>query len=159
LRRLVKFDPALGRVKDVLGLVVLAAGLSTMVSATIGVASLCWGGVKPWGAYPALWSVWWLGDAMGDLVVAPLLLTWSGWHRIPWRRRQVAEVGTVLLALVAVSLSVIAGPLALLSHPSLAYALFPFVIWAALRFGQPAATLATAVASALAIWGTVHGSG
>src|SRR5262245_32671435 len=31
LRRLVKFDPALERVKDVLGLVVLAAALSTMV--------------------------------------------------------------------------------------------------------------------------------
>src|SRR5262245_58798695 len=57
LRRLVQFDPALGRVKDVLGLVVLAAGLSTMVSATIGVTSLCLGGVKPWTAYPALWSV------------------------------------------------------------------------------------------------------
>src|SRR5262245_47072638 len=160
LRRLVQFDPALERVKDVLGLVVLAAGLSTMVSATIGVTSLCLGGVKPWTAYRAMWGVWWLGDAMGDLVVAPLLLTWSGWHRIPWRPRQVAEVGALLLGLVAVSLSVIAGPLALLSsHPALAYALFPFVIWAALRFGQPPATLATAVASALAIWGTVHGYG
>jgi integral membrane sensor domain MASE1 len=70
LRRLIHFDPALGRVKGVLGLVVLAAGLSTMVSATIGVTSLCLGGVKPWAAYPEMWSVWWLGDAMGDLVVA-----------------------------------------------------------------------------------------
>src|SRR5262245_1703844 len=40
LRRLVMFDPALGRVKDVIGLVVLAAGLSTIVSAFVGVASL-----------------------------------------------------------------------------------------------------------------------
>ena len=159
LRRLVQFDPALGRVKDVLGLVVLAAGLSTMVSATIGVTSLCLGGVKPWSAYPALWSVWWLGDAMGDLVVAPLLLTWAGWRCIPWRPQRVAEVGVLLLALVAVSLSVFAGPFALLSYPALAYALFPFVIWAALRFGQPPATLATAVASTIAIWGTVHGYG
>jgi PAS domain S-box-containing protein len=159
LRRPVHFDPALGRVKDVLGLVVLAAGLSTMVSATIGVTSLCLGGVKPWAAYPALWSVWWLGDAMGDLVVAPLLLTWAGWYRIRWRPQRVAEVGALLLALVAVSLSVFAGPFVLLSHPALAYALFPFVIWAALRFGQPPATLATAVASTIAIWGTVHGYG
>ena len=159
LRRLVQFDPALGRVKDVLGLLILAAGLSTMVSATIGVTSLCLGGVKPWAAYPEMWSVWWLGDAMGDLVLAPLLLTWAGRHRIRWRPQRVAEVGLLLLALVAVSLSVFAGPLALLSHPALAYALFPFVIWAALRFGQPTATLATAVASTIAIWGTVHGYG
>src|SRR5262249_7083778 len=81
-RRLVKFDSALGRVKDVLSLVVLAGGVSTMVSATIGATSLCLGGSKPWTAYPVLWSVWWLGDAMGNLVVAPLLLTWAGWPRI-----------------------------------------------------------------------------
>jgi integral membrane sensor domain MASE1 len=52
LRRLVRFDPALGRVKSVLSLTVLAAGVSTMVSATSGAASPCLGGVKPGAAYP-----------------------------------------------------------------------------------------------------------
>src|SRR5262249_55984893 len=159
LRRLVRFDPALGRVKEVLGLVVLAAGLSTMVSATLGVTSLCLGGVKPWTAYPALWSVWWLGNALGNLVVAPLLLTWATGRHLPWRPQRVAEVGALLLALVAVSLAVFSGPVVFFAHPGLAYALFPFGIWAALRFGQPATTLATAVASAIAIWGTVNGYG
>jgi PAS domain S-box-containing protein len=159
LRRLVQFDPALGRVRDVLGLVVLAAGVSTMVSATIGATSLCLGGVRPWTAYPTMWGVWWLGDAMGDLVVAPLLLTWAGWHRLPWRPWRAAEAGALLLALVAVSLLVFTGPTAIFSFHPLAYAVFPFVIWAALRFGQPAATLVTFVASGLAIWGTVRGHG
>src|SRR5262249_23110483 len=84
LRRPLPSAPTRGRVTDVLGRVVLAAGLSTMVSATIGVTSLCLGGVKPWTAYPALWSVWWLGNALGDLVVAPLLLTWAGGRHFPW---------------------------------------------------------------------------
>ena len=159
LRHLAMFDPALGRVKDVLSLVVLAAGVSTMVSATIGATSLCLGGVKPWTAYPVLWSVWWLGDAMGDLVVAPLLLTWAGWRRIPWRPRRAAEAGALLLALVAVSLLVFSGPTALFSFHPLAYTVFPFAIWAALRFGHPAATLMTFVASGMAIWGTVRGYG
>ena len=159
VRRLVRFDPALGRVKEVLGLVVLAAGLSTMVSATIGVTSLCWGGVEPWAAYPEMWSVWWLGDATGCLVVAPLLLTGAGWRRLARRPRRLAEVGGLLLALVTVSLAVFAGPAVPFSDPGLAYALFPFIIWAALRFGQPATTLATFVASAIAIWGTGHGYG
>jgi PAS domain S-box-containing protein len=159
LRRLVQFDPALGRVKDVLSLVGLAAGLSTMVSATIGATSLCLGGVKPWTSYPTMWGVWWLGDAMGDLVVAPLLLTWAGWHCLPWRPRRVAEAGTLFLALVAVSLLVFAGPIAYFSFHPLAYTVFPFVIWAALRFGQPAVTLVTFLASGVAIWGTVGGHG
>src|SRR5262249_52186402 len=159
LRRLVQFDLALGRVKDVLGLVVLAAGLSTMVSATIGATSLCLGGVKPWTAYPVLWSVWWLGDAMGDLVVAPLLLTWAGWHRLPWRPWRLAEAGALLLGLVAVCLLVFAGPTDFFSFHPLAYTVFPFMIWAALRFGQPVATLITFVASGIALWGTVGGYG
>src|SRR5262249_44691989 len=141
LRRLVKLDPALGRVKDVLCLVVLGAGLSTTVSATIGATSLCLGGVKPWTAYPAMWSVWWLGDAMADLVVAPLLLTWAGWYRLPWRPWRIAEAAALLLALVAMSLLVFAGPTALISFHPLACTVFPFVIWAALRFGQRTATL------------------
>jgi integral membrane sensor domain MASE1 len=63
----------------------------------------------------------------------------------------------LLLAVAAVSLLVFAGPTALFSFHPLAYTVFPFVIWAALRFGLPAATLRTFVASGLAIWGTVGG--
>jgi PAS domain S-box-containing protein len=159
LRSLVGFDTALERVQDVLGLVVLAAGVSPLVSATIGATSLCLGGVKPWTAYNALWSVWWLGDALGVLVVAPLLLTWAGRHRLPWRPGRVAEAGALLLGVVAVSLLVFAGPTARFSFHPLAYAVFPFAIWAALRFGQPGATLTTFATSGIAIWGTARGSG
>src|SRR5262245_15429707 len=159
LLRLVRFDPALGRVKDVLGLVILGAGVSTMASATIGATSLCSGGVQPWAAYPTIWGVWWLGDAMGNLVVAPLLFTWAGWRRIPWRPRRVAEAGALLLALVAATLLVFVAPTTVFSLDPLAYAVFPFMISAALRLGQPAATLTTFVASGIAIWGTVRGHG
>jgi two-component system, NarL family, sensor histidine kinase FusK len=57
LRRVVKFQNTLERLQDVFGLVGLAAGLSTMVSATIDVASLCLGGVAPWDTYGLLWRV------------------------------------------------------------------------------------------------------
>ena len=42
---------------------------------------------------------------------------------------------------------------------SLAYTIFPFVIWAALRFGQQGTTIVTCVASVFAIWGALHGVG
>jgi signal transduction histidine kinase/ActR/RegA family two-component response regulator len=45
------------------------------------------------------------------------------------------------------------------SHHPLEYIVFPFVIWAALRFGPPGATLVTFVASSIAVWGTVNGRG
>jgi integral membrane sensor domain MASE1 len=47
LTRVVGLHPALGRLWDVLGLIVLAAGLSTLVNATVGVTSGWLGGVIP----------------------------------------------------------------------------------------------------------------
>ena len=58
LLRRVGFRGSLDRVKDVLALAGLAAGLSTTVSATIGATSLCLGGIRPWSAFGSLWSVW-----------------------------------------------------------------------------------------------------
>src|SRR5258706_4155023 len=36
----------------------LCALTTTMISATIGVTSLCLGGLQPWAAFPALWRTW-----------------------------------------------------------------------------------------------------
>ncbi len=157
LRRVVRFRNSLGRLQDVLGLAVLAAGLSTTASATIGVASLCLGGAAPWALYRSLWWQWWLGDAMGALVVAPVLLTWGTPPRPRWPPRQVAEAGALLVLLVAVSQIVFGGwfPSEAPAYP-LAFAIFPFVIWAALRFGPRAAATATLVVSGTAVWGTVQ---
>jgi len=160
LRRVVRFHNALERLQDVIGLAGLAAGLSTMVSATIDVASFCLGGVAPWEAYGLLWRVWWLGGAMSNLVIAPLILTWSaraGVHKSP---RRIAEAGVLLASLVLICLLVFAGwsHIALIHYP-LDYIVFPFIIWAALRFGQREAVVATFVVSAIALWGTAHGFG
>jgi PAS domain S-box-containing protein len=159
LRRLIGFQPALARLVDVLGLVVLAALLSTMVSATVGVTSLCLGGVHPWTDYTVLWAVWWLGDAVGNLVMAPVLLTWAGGGGLGRQPGRLAEAAALFVGVSAACLSAFAGwPAATTGYP-LEYALFPFMIWAALRFGPPASSLVTFVACALAIWGTLNHRG
>jgi PAS domain S-box-containing protein len=160
LHRFVGFRTSLERLKDVLGLLALAASVSTTVSATVGVTSLCLGGIQPWSLYGSLWWTWWLGDAMGDIVMAPALLTWAAWPLIDWRPRRTAEAAAVLLGLVAVGLAVFKGG-ALRSAPSypLEYTIFPFVIWAALRFGQRGSTTVTLVALAIAVLGTANSSG
>ena len=160
LRSAVGFRASLDRLRDVLGLMTLAALLSTMVSATIGVASLCLGGVVSCANYGALWWMWWLGDAMGDLIVAPFLLTWGARPRVVKQPRRVVEAGVLLASLVGVSLVVFGGWVATEPpHRPLAYAVFPLVIWAALRFGQWGAATATLVISGIAVWGTARGFG
>lgn len=159
LNRYVAFDRALERLRDVLGLIILAACASTTISATIGVVSLCAGGVHPWSQFGSLWSIWWLGDAMGNLVVAPVLLTAS--FQFPgWSQRRAVEATALALGLVIVGLIMFGGWVLAGSagFPS-AYAVFPFAIWAALRFGQQGTTIVTAVASAVAIWGAMNGAG
>jgi integral membrane sensor domain MASE1 len=156
LHRVVGFHPGLDRLQDVGGLVVLAGGVSTLLSATLGVTSGWLGGVMAATDIGQAWWTWWVGDVMGDLVVAPLLLTWSRQVRLSSPR--VIEAGALLGALVAVSLLLFGG-LQVTTDPVHPYLLLPVLIWAALRFGTPGAVRATAIVSALAIWGTTLGCG
>jgi integral membrane sensor domain MASE1 len=159
LRRCVGFDGSLSRLRDVLGLVVLAAPLSAAVSATAGVISLFLGGVLQWDACGAVWGVWWLGNAVGDLVVAPLLLTALTGSGVPRTLRGWAEAAALAAAVVVVCLLAF-GPLAPGGRRySVEYAVFPLLIWASLRFGPGMAAMATALASAVAAWGTAHTHG
>ena len=154
------FRRRLDRLRDVTLLVLLGAAGGTLVSATIGVTSLCLGGIEPWSRFEVLWLVWWLGDAMGALVLCPALLVWLRRPQVPFAPGRRSEAAALLVALAAVCWFVFHGRVALLfPHPALEYAVFPFVIWAALRFGQRGATLVTLLASILAITGTVTGSG
>src|SRR5204863_5624936 len=86
LRHLPSFDDGLRRVSDVLALVLVGACVCTMVSATIGVTTLCAAGVQPWTRFSVLWLDWWLGDALGALIVAPVILTCRRhvWARQDW---------------------------------------------------------------------------
>jgi hypothetical protein len=147
LRRLVGSDQAPERVQAVLGLVVLAAGVSTMVSATLGATSL-------FRRAEALDGV---PRALGRVVAGGLRGRPGGRPPAAHPGRlapQTVAAAALPLGLGAVSLLGFAGPIAPLSFHPLAYAVFPFGIWAALRFGQPAAALMTFVASSTALGGT-----
>ena len=157
LQRLVGFSPALGRLRDVLGLVVLAAVLSTLVSATVGVTSGWLGGLIPAATFGKAWRTWWLGDAMGNLVVAPLLFVWSGHRRFSRPRLWIAEAVAVCMAVGALSLLVFGGMAPnLIDSP---YILFPALIWAAVRLGPQGAITTMGLVSAIAVWGTIRGFG
>jgi PAS domain S-box-containing protein len=157
LWRVVDFDRALCRLQDVLGLVVLAAMASTTVAATIGVTSLCLGGVHPWQKFGELWSVWWLGDAVGVLIVAPLVLRLV--HVMENRSFNASRVpeGTLLVACSTIlCLLIFVGGLLRgirMEFPP-EYAVFPMIIWAALRFGAGMTSFLGLAISIIALWGT-----
>ena len=156
LTRVVGLRPALDRLRDVLGLIVLASGLSTLIGATLGVTSGWMGGIIPTAQYGYAWRTWWLGNAMGALVVAPLFFVWSGRRAQP--QGGIAEALAVLIVVGALSFAVF-GHVFELTLINFSYLVFPPLIWAAVRFGPQGAVTATALVLAIAIWGTAQGFG
>jgi PAS domain S-box-containing protein len=153
------FQPALERLRDVLGLIFRAAVLSTLVSATFGVFSLWLGGKEDLRPGPT-WLTWWVGDFLGVLVFAPVVLTWAAWPLPRVSGRRWAEAALLSVLLMAVALYVFAmSPLGALESTRLKYAIFPLVIWAALRFGPRGASTATVVIVLLAVWGVTRNLG
>jgi PAS domain S-box-containing protein len=147
------------RTPDALKFVVVVA-LSTMVSASVGNASLCLSGFARWEEFGPLWLTWWLGDAVGALVVAPLLLTWLDRTSARWSIARIAE-GALLLLLTAGAATVVFIGLFLprLARDPLEHLIVPFLLWAAFRFGPRGAATILAVLSLIAVWGTRQGSG
>lgn len=154
-----RFDRSLNRVADVLALIGLAAVLSTTFSATIGVASLRLAGIVAPTAVGETWRTWWLGDLIGDLLVAPLLLAWWSYKPTPPRPSRVLEALALGAAAIAASLFIFAGLQWPAAQFSEVYLVFPVLIWATLRFGQRGGVTATFLISLVAVWGTVLGNG
>lgn len=146
--------------RDVFKFAFLAAMISTAVSATSGVTSLAVAGFARWSDYGAVWLTWWLGDAAGDLIVAPLLILWVLTIRVGWRKWQLLEFSFILLSVFLVGQGVFGGlsPAATKNYP-LEFLCFPILIWAAFRLGQREAVTAIFVLSGTAIRGTLMGFG
>ena len=133
---------------------------STTIAATIGVTSLSLGGYAPWSHYREIWATWWLGDGVGDMLVAPLLLLWISNFRLRFKWREYAEL-FVLVGCLALTAQIVFCGLFLSATRNfpLEYLCIPFLIWAAIRFGQREAVTVTALLSGIAIWGTLRGLG
>ncbi|GGN11449.1 MASE1 domain-containing protein [Streptomyces fuscichromogenes] len=151
LRR-VGFRTDLSRLRDGLALVFLGAFGAMLVSSTVGVVSLMLAGkLDPTHFWPT-WLAWWVGDAMGVLIITPVLLVLFEARRLPSLSRW-KEV----LALVAVAAVLV--PLATHSSLSALFLVYPLLIWAALRFRLAGSMLCALFASVTATVAATEGIG
>ena len=149
------FRHAIDRIRDAL-LFVVVAMTAMVVSATVGTASLLVSGQIHAAGAGGAWAVWWTGDAMGVLIVTPVLLAIEtairGRHALPSLART-AEAA-LIFALI--------GTVALVSayrHLGLEFLLLPLVAWAGWRFGPRGAAPAALVASSVVTWGAARSLG
>jgi signal transduction histidine kinase len=151
------FDARLERRRDVYALVGVAIA-TPLVSATLGVCNLAAHGVVGWSAFWRVWHVWWVGDAMGIVIFAPLGFALATRPRAIRAPAVITELGILFGGLCLVSFLTLTGRLAG-SPVQLQYAVFPFVIWAAVRFSPRMSAAAVGVVAAFAVWGAVRDRG
>jgi serine phosphatase RsbU (regulator of sigma subunit)/anti-sigma regulatory factor (Ser/Thr protein kinase) len=142
----VGFRRQLDRGQDALAIVFPGALASTLLSATIGAGTLVVSGAIDSDQLLSAWAVWWTGDAMGVLTVAPFLLCLPLFRELPtWSPARWLEALTILVLAGAVITWAVHSELQLL------YLTLPVVGWASwrlqLRGAAPAALVVSLVAT------------
>lgn len=159
LKKVIGLHQEIDRIGDVVGLVMVSLAC-TMIGASIGTLTLMVTNLGEWQNFWPIWTTWWIGDLLGALVVTPVILTWTIFPLPRIHRRALFEGGFLLLFTAGITWFVFSSmPPSGVFHQALIYVIFPFVIWAALRFGQRGATLVVFIVSGIAIWGTSQGMG
>ncbi|SEI16196.1 Integral membrane sensor domain MASE1 [Rhizobium tibeticum] len=129
VNRTCKRPVRLETLQEVLAFVVLGAGIAPVVSATVGSGTLAWFGLQS-QTFSAAWPLWWIGDATGVLIVAPLALVvfqnWRGEAQLSAARwMEACVLGLIFLGVATLSLS---------GYLPFAYIIMPPLLWAAVRF-------------------------
>ncbi len=144
--------------REVVALLVGAAVVSNAVTALVGAAVMTRGGIDFWRA----WLVWWTGDGMGMLIVAPAILAWVDFARSRRRlsRAAMLEAAAVLVAIAVLAFVALGGEPAPVGWARVVpYLVFPPLLWIAARFGPWGATTGTIILAAFTEWGAAHGVG
>ena len=159
LQRIARFDKSLSRLRDALALVVLGGLGSALVSASIGTSILYATQVHAYSGLGSAWLIYWLGDATGVLLVTPVALTLPRFLRIRDQKR-ITELAVLFVLLTAACFLIFGDPsLIPVRLHVLAFAVLPFVMWAAVRFGVMGAGLSVLLVATIATVETALGSG
>jgi signal transduction histidine kinase len=154
LLRRVGFHRELDRLWDATAIIGIAALGGMAISATIGSSILVLFGAVPPSEFWVSWAVWWTGDAMGVLLVAPFLL---GLLARPWPPPLSWRAGLELTGLLA-GTAVVTFVL-FQNRLRLEYLVLPLIMVAAWRFRLRGAAPAALIASGVAIWSAIQGIG
>ncbi|WP_217702448.1 SpoIIE family protein phosphatase [Nocardioides guangzhouensis] len=150
----VGFRRQLDRHRDALSIVFLGALASMTVSATVGAGTLAASDAITTDQLPSAWAVWWTGDAMGVLAVAPFLLCLPLFGELPdWSPARWLE-GASILVLAAGTTAWAAS-----SDVQMLFLVLPLLGWAAWRLQLRGAAPAALVVSLVVTWSAAREHG
>src|SRR4029077_21152949 len=158
VRRCIGLPRTFERGEDVVEFVAIAA-LSSAIAATVATAVLASAGSPAPQTLTWTWWTAWQADAIGIVIVAPLILNWST-QGAAHSRRKTLEILCLAVPTLAATHAIFSDSLpGYLPSLPLTFVILPFVIWAALRFAQREVATLNALVCAIAAWQTLEGRG
>lgn len=157
-----KFDKSLDHVRDVLLFLFFSTFASTAISASVGTTSLILGGIGSWKSYWIVWSHWWIGDAIGSVVLTPYLLVRSNLKKYfsGYSLKNFLETVVLTGVLTVLCLFLFTPVFGTMFYEfPFEYAIFPILILTSFRFKQLGSTWKVLLISVISIWGTTKGCG
>ena len=157
LKHLIGTPITLEKFKKVSILAVISVLFTTSIGALFGAGFFAL--TNDLTVFPKVWSIWWFADTLGILIVAPTFLAWKDIYSvlIKMKFKRYAEMVLLCVCLVIVSIFIF-KPSGEGARPLL-YIVFPFLIWASLRFGMCGAFTGSLIVVSIAVWHTIHGHG
>ncbi len=149
IRRFTGSSNPFNTIRDLFFFIVFGSLACTMVSSTIGVASLCLA-TGAWPSFGRLWLTWWLGDATGILIVSPIILMANRKDLKAVTFPYLVEAAIVFLVLALTSMVIFRF------NYRLEYVIIPPLLWIALRFGRFFSALAALLVSGIALFFTIN---
>lgn len=155
------------RVAEVLNFSALAF-IASLISSTFGSLAMSVAMVSNWSDFIFIWSMWWLGDAVGILLIVPFFMVWRNllFHCSIIRTEtssdielvndclyilqpnRVGQFAVYILLLVLISIySFSSIEIHATGKLALFYLIMPLTVFIAVSFEQPGATLATVIVS------------
>jgi len=149
------------KIRDILGLIFFAVILSSTVSATVGVTALCLHSMIDWSVFKVHWLQWWLGDAMGALIITPLLMVWLRKRiskRFDFKSWEVIAYLFLLISTCLILFGKTDNPSHLFEYhrDNITYLVFPLLLWSAFRYGFRGTTLSILIVACAVLLGTVY---
>jgi len=159
IQRFANGRDCLEKPQTVFSFLLLAAFWSTLISATVGLTSLSLAGLRPQQFWMA-WLTWWLGDAAGTILVAPLLLLIGNRRQWPvLRPPQIMEMAALLILLVVLCEIFFEGWLLGIRGARFSFLVIPILLWTAMRFGRRGVMGGCLILACFVIHGTFRGTG
>jgi signal transduction histidine kinase len=160
LTRFLDFHKELDRPRDIISLILVAGLLSPAINGAWGALILTPEDLTDYISTTNVWRLYLIGGLTGVLLLTPPILLGATVRRISLSRLRWLELAALTTSMTFVCLLVfgVSDYVAKGNYP-LVLAVFPFVMWAGLRFGQWGATFSTTIIASLAIWAAKHGDG